>query len=89
MFRRKEKVVEVKQDANGKPVAADLDFEEVDNEVFCSKHSFTFLVPPRSSLIELLVVLVLIPVYGFLATFLCHPETSSYNSYQLDIDEDE
>jgi len=44
---------------------------------FCSKKSFYFLVPPKVTTIELITVLALAPLYGFLVTYFCHPETTT------------
>ena len=79
-FRQRQKIEQPKRDENGKLIKqdpADLDLDEVDSESFLNKHSFKFLVPPRSSLVELIVVLFLIPLYGYFATYLCHPVTSA------------
>ena len=47
-----------------------------DESSFCSKKSFFFLVPPKQSSTELITVIVLAPLYGFTATYLCHPATA-------------
>jgi hypothetical protein len=47
-----------------------------DDTSFFSKKSFYFLVPPKTSMAELVTVLFLAPVYGFFATYLCHPATA-------------
>ena len=47
-----------------------------DDDSFCSKKSFYFLIPPKQSVAELVTLLVLAPLYGFFATYLCHPATS-------------
>lgn len=42
-----------------------------ENSGFFSKKTYYFLVPPKASCAELVTVLVLAPLYGFLATYLC------------------
>ena len=51
--------------------------EDENDNSFCSKKSFYFLVPPKQSIVELITVLILAPLYGFYATYLCHPATAS------------
>jgi len=38
--------------------------------------SIYFLVPPKQTIYELLTLLVMAPLYGFFATYLCHPATT-------------
>ena len=44
------------------------------------------MIPPKQTLIELITILILAPLYGFYATYLCHPATALM---ALPLDEDE
>ena len=60
--------------------------EDEDDDSFCSKKSFYFLIPPKQTIAELVTLLILAPLYGFFATFLCHPATAKT---AMPLDEDE
>ncbi len=57
-------------------MGADDVMEINDDYSFCSKQTLFFLITPRVTLPELITVIVLAPVYGFFATYLCHPATA-------------
>ena len=46
-----------------------------DEKSFCSKASFYFIIPPRQSLLELLSVIFLAPVYATAMVYMMHEET--------------
>ena len=46
-----------------------------DEKSFCSKASFYFIISPRQSLLELLTVIFLAPVYATAMVYMMHKET--------------
>ena len=57
------------------------------SDSFFSRKNFFFLVPPRVTMFELVTVVLLAPLYGFFATYLCHPATAR-ETYPLDDDQE-
>ena len=64
------------------PVLVDL---SDGSDSFCSKASFYFLISPRQSLVELLTVIVLAPVYAGLMTYMMHPTTVGEDGLSLQL----
>lgn len=60
--------------------------DDDNDDKFFSKKTFFFLVPPRTSIAELVTVMMLAPLYGWFATYLCHP-ASAAEIYPEDEDE--
>jgi len=58
-----------------------------DESSFCSKKSYYFLVPPKETNMELASVILLNGLFGFFATYICHPATAE-ERYPLDDDSD-
>ena len=77
-------IMYVRDNSNDKKTEAVL-VDMSDNNDFCSKASFYFLVAPRQSLIELLTVIVLAPVYAGLMTYMMHPKTVGEDGTSLQI----
>lgn len=66
--------------------AAAAVLDENDDDSFCTSRSLYFLVPPKTTIAELITILVIAPLYAFFATYLAHPKTSLLG---MIIDEDE
>ena len=49
--------------------------QDDDDKSFCSKASFYFIIPPRQSLLELVTVIFLAPVYATAMVYMMHKET--------------
>ena len=85
MFKRQEMAQQVIKDAQTKGPNRKLNLQispssipqnDDDEDKFFSKKTFFFLVPPKTSIAELVTVIILAPLYGFFATYLCHPATA-------------
>jgi len=85
MFKRQEMAQQVVKDAQAKGPNRKLNLQispssipqdDDSDDKFFSKKTFFFLVPPKTSIAELVTVIMLAPVYGFFATYLCHPATA-------------
>lgn len=54
-----------------------------DEKSFCSKASFYFIIPPRQSLLELVTVIFLAPVYATAMVYMMHQETIGADNMTL------
>jgi Ca2+/Na+ antiporter len=67
-------------------MAQPKEMDDDNNESLFSKKSFYFLVPPKQSILELVLTILMCVLYGFFATYLTHPATAE-ETYPFDEDQ--